>query len=356
MNARCLQRSDIRGWLAASAVAVAASLGAIGTAGAQTKVLMNSYVTPVHFMVAEVLPQWAREIARVTQGRVAIEISPAPLATGPEAWNAVDNGVVDATWQMTGFVANRVRLAQIATLPWLHLGDAEASSVAYWRTQQRYFTNANEFRNVQLLSLFVATSGELSSTTDRPINSLEDLKSRKMWAVPGSPAETLRGVGVPLVSGAATAISDFVARGIVDGFWGITLESTVMFKAAPYTKTITIFPRKLFAAPFVMVMSQSKWNQISEADRRSIMQVSGETFARQVGTAWNRVEQDAKKQLLERGVKFIDGDREFIAALEKSNQAITEKWLETARGLGVNGKEALDFFRGEIARDSRFKL
>jgi len=338
--------------LATLLVALAAGLGA---AEAQVKVLLNNYVPPAHLMSSEILPQWGRDVERVTQGRVKVEIPPAPLASGPESWIAVSNGVVDAGWHMVGFSPSRLKLAQVATLPWIHLGDSEASSVAYWQVHQRYFAKANEFNDVHLLTLFVAPGGELSSATANAINSVADLKGRKIFAIPPTPAETMRALGVPVVSGSATSISDFLSRGIADSYWGITLESTVMFRAAPYTKAITIMPRKLFAASFAMFVSKKKWAEIAEGDRQAIMQISGETLARRVGAVWNRVEKESKEQLRKSGIKFIDADPAFVAALREANKGLTENWLKTAKDAGVDGKAALDFFISEIDRNSQFK-
>jgi TRAP-type C4-dicarboxylate transport system substrate-binding protein len=339
-------------------------LAAIGVAGvlatasakAQTRIVLNNYVPPAHLMSSDILPTWGKEVERVTQGRVKVEIPPAPLASGPDSWNAVSTGIVDAAWQMVGFVPNRARLAQISTLPWVHLGDSEASSVAYWRIHQRYFAGANEFNDVQLLTLFVAPGGELSSATDKSINSVGELKGRRIFALPPTPSETMRALGIPVVSGPATGISDFLSRGVADSYWGITLESTLMFRASPYTKSITIIPRKLFAASFAMFVNKSSWAKISEADRKAIMEVSGETLARRIGRVWNDVELKSKRQLIESGVKFLSADPAFVEALKSANKGLTETWLRTAKSMGINGEEALAYFLAEIERESKFKL
>lgn len=71
------------------ATLAAAILACSSAAVAQVKIVLNNLTPPAHFMSSEILPQWADEVDRVTQGRVKVESPPAPLTPIAEAWNAV---------------------------------------------------------------------------------------------------------------------------------------------------------------------------------------------------------------------------------------------------------------------------
>jgi len=80
--------------IAATSTAIALFSGA---AFADTVLTMNSWLPPTHPQVAELFVPWAADIEKATEGRVKINILPAPLGPPPAAFDLAKNGIADIT-------------------------------------------------------------------------------------------------------------------------------------------------------------------------------------------------------------------------------------------------------------------
>ena len=241
---------------------MAAAITAV-PAQAETKLLFNVFVPPGHFM-HEVLKGWAQDVEKVTESRVDIEFAAGSLAPPPQQLQGVASGVFDVAFAINPTIKSKAPLLEVSSLPWL-VSDAEAASVAAWRIYEKHFASRNQFPDVHLLSVFNFSGGQLYSTTDTPINSLDELKSRKMWALYGESADLLKNLGISPITSPAVQVSESVSRGVVNGYFGLILESVIDFKTAPYTKSITLFPLGVTSSGFSMFINKRKWGSISEA-------------------------------------------------------------------------------------------
>ena len=75
----------------------AVALSAIGSmAAAKTRIIVNCFWPPQHFVCQKVLPGWLEAVEEVTEGRVVGNIPPKSVAPPPEQLASVEKGIVDA--------------------------------------------------------------------------------------------------------------------------------------------------------------------------------------------------------------------------------------------------------------------
>jgi TRAP-type C4-dicarboxylate transport system substrate-binding protein len=314
----------------------------LGQASAAERLIVNCFWPPQHDMCQKVLPTWGKWVEEATQGRVKISIPPKSLAGPPEQWVSVENGIADVAVQFNGFVANRVWGPTVAMNPFIATDDAPAMSQALWETHQKHFPN--EYKGVKVLSMWVITPGALWGQTDKPVNSIEDLKSRKIWALPGTIANIMKEIGAGVVSGPAVQINEIVSRGVVDAYVGITSSSVRDFRVIPYTKSKTEFGRGIQSPSFSFVMNEQKWNALSKQDQAAIESVSGPKFGRMAATQWVEADRTANVEIEKAGIKIVKADPAFEAALVKIGDGLTQKWIATAKERGFDGQAAYDFY------------
>ena len=126
----------------ASLVAVlAVALGA-SAAQAQIKIVFNSFAPPTFVINQGMIDVWAKNVERITEGRVKVEIPTTSLAPPPQQWEMVTQGVADGAYIFVGFAQKRLLLPQIATLPF-GTPTATAQAVALWRTHKKFFEKAS---------------------------------------------------------------------------------------------------------------------------------------------------------------------------------------------------------------------
>ena len=344
-------KNRFTGGRAALACALLAALGlAPQLASAQT-ILFNCFFPPQHYTCRVMLRDWSKAMAKATDGRVKLSIPPKSLAAPPDQYDGVVNGVMDGAIQFNQFISNKVTGIQIAQLPFIGTESAEAGSVALWRTYHKFFAKKHEYGPVVLLTDYVSSGAEFWSMNDKPIDSIADLKSRKMWALPGVTANIIKATGSAVVAGPAVQMLQIISKGVVDGFVGVSFSSITAFKLTDYTKAVTVFPDKIFTPSFSFFISKKKWDTISPGDRKAIRALSGEKMARHFGQIQDGVNNRSRAKLLEGGLKAIKGDPEMLAQLKKIGQPMTDAWLKKVAAMGVDGKAAITYYRGVLATE-----
>lgn len=330
--------------LVCSVIVVMAMLPAF--AQAKTRLIVNCFWPPQHLVCSKLLPTWLEEIERVTEGRVVGNVPPKSVAPPPEQLASVEKGVVDAAVQFNGLIQNRVSGPLVAMQPFAGSEDAAAMSEALWETTTKYFPT--EFDMVQLVSQWVVSPGRLFSMTDTPITTLDDFASRKIWALPGPLANMATALGAGVVSTPAVKSNEVISTGVVDGHLGLGGDAIQSFQVIPYTKSMTKFSKPMYSTSFSLVVNNDKWSEISPEDQAAIMEVSGSTFGKNAGAAWDAIGADVFAKFPELGISVHDVDPALEAKFAEAADQVTTKWIETTTGKGFEGNEALEFYKQRV--------
>lgn len=335
--------------IAAIFVAGAVTASAAPRASAETNILTNCLWAPQHFMCHDVMPEWAKWVEEATEGRVVISFPANRIGGPPEQLDSVQNGVVDAAVQFNGFLMNRVVGPVVGMLPFTAIDSTEAMAAAIWRTHEKFFAEKNELESVKILSIFMGAGGVMFSLTDDPIVTLEDLQNRKIWGVAGMVANVLKAVDSPVVAGPAVQVQEIISRGVVDGYVGLPVGAAQQFKVLSYAKSITLLERRNVAPSFLLVVSQSKWAEISPEDQAAIEEVSGEVFGRLAGRLWDEDEKKGIEIAKQENIPFVKGDDGLLPAMIEATNPIITDWVSRANELGVDGEAALKFYQETAA-------
>lgn len=325
---------------------IASTLIVAGSAAtAKTRLLVNCFWPSSHFVCTEVLPEWIDEVERVTEGRVNGIIPPKSVAPPPEQLAAVEKGIADVSIIFNGFLSEAVG-PRVAMLPFVGNYDPAAMSEALWETNRKFF--ADEISSVHLLSQFVINPGELYSQTDTPINSIDDLASRKMWVLPGPLAAITKELGTGVVSTPAVKSNEIISRGVVDGHLGLDPQGVQAFQLFPYTKSNTRFEKPFYTTSFSVFINKDKWAELSPEDQEAIMGVSGPVLGAKAGARWKAATDAAVADYAEAGIEVLDADPAFEQALIDAAAPVLEDWLKLATDSGIDAQGALDFYRGQL--------
>lgn len=315
------------------------------TAQAQEKkLLLNSFLAPEHPVTKMVIKPWAEKIGQVTEGRVKVDVAPSSLAAPHQQMASVNKGIFDIAFQFHGLVAEQVKLNQIAHLPFIN-STSRGSSVALWRTYQTHFAKANELGDVHVLAMFVLPPGVMYGMKG-PIDGVDKLKGRKVYALPGVPATIVEAAGAGVVAAPAARSHEIVSGKTVDAFVGYSTSDAEGLKTLSYATDVTDVPGNLTAPSFVVFINKKQWNALPEKDRKAIESISGEAFAQGM-KAYDELEARVRAQAAAKDVKFHMANEAFVKDLQVLAAPITQAWLKDAEKLGVKGREALEFYRAQ---------
>lgn len=326
-------------------IVLAAGLAGVGGGegrAATTTILFNEFAPPPHILNKGVVGPWMKEVERVTHGRVKFQVPANNLAPPPRQMDIVETGIADGAYMFNGFLVKKAPLVQVSLLPGV-TRSSRGSAVALWRTYQKFFAKAGEFKGVTLLGFLAVAPGEIYSLTS-PIRAVADFKGRKTWSLPGYTAKSIAALGAVVVPGPAVHMYEIISKGTVDAYAGVSVSSAKQFNVLKYAKSITLLPDKVQGPTFSMFLSKKKWASLSAADRKAIRSVSGEALARlcQSGDA---LEAKAREGLGKSGKEVIKASPAFVDAVEKAWAPIQASWVASADKLGVDGKAALAYFK-----------
>jgi TRAP-type C4-dicarboxylate transport system substrate-binding protein len=306
--------------------------------------LLNSFLSPQHPVTRDVIKPWAERVAEVTEGRVKVDVAPASLAAPNQQLASVTRGVFDIAYQFHGLMAEQVKLNQIAHLSFVNTG-SRGSSVALWRTYEKYFANVNELKDVQVLAMFVLPPGVIFGMGG-PIDGVDKIRGRRIYALPGVPSVLFEAAGAGVVSAPAARSHEIISGRTVDAFAGYSLSDAQGLRTLSFATDVTDFPGNITAPSFVLFINQRKWNALSAKDREAIQSISGEAFAQSM-RLYDELETKVRAEAAGRGVRFHNASPAFLKDLEAMAAPITQAWIRDAERLGVNGKEAIEFYRAQ---------
>lgn len=313
-------------------------------ASAAETILFNCFFPPQHYVCKEMLPELRKRIEGATQRRVRIQFPAKSLTAPGDVYDGVIRGVMDGGIQFNAFLANRVHGVGMSLLPFVGNEESAETSVALWKTYQKFFGDKNEYGEAVLLSVWATNGAEFFSMNNTPIQTVDDIKNRKMFSVPGAAANLLKAAGSAVVAGPAVQMLETVSKGVVDGYTGIPVSSIWEFKLTNYTKSVTVFDRKVFQPTFSFFVSRKKWDKISKDDQAAIMKVMGEDYARHAGSIADKYQASGFKHAKDNKIQFVKGNPETLKQLQALGQPAIDAWKAKAKSMGVDGDAALAYY------------
>ena len=333
--------------LAAGAVATVA-LSTVGSmAAAKTRIIVNCFWPPQHFVCQQVLPGWLDAVEEVTEGRVVGNIPPKSVAPPPEQLASVEKGIVDASVQFNGLIGNRVVGALTGMQPFTGTRNSMDMTTAAWETNRKFYPD--EFDTVELLAQWVITPGDLYSGTNTPIVTINDFKSRKIWALPGPVANMAKSIGAAVVATPAVKSNEVISNGVVDSHFGINGDGLRSFQLTPYTRSMTRLSKPVYSTSFSFFINKDKWAEISPKDQEAIRAISQQKVGMAAAQLWYDVSEEVHASFGDLGINIVDVDPALEEALIAASEPIIATWKERAKAAGIDGDAALAFYKQRLA-------
>lgn len=338
-------RSLRRGLLAA--LASAGLFAAALPAAAQT-VLRYSNWLPVGYMVrAQILEPWMADVEKVTQGRVKVETTPKVVGTVAGQFDVVRDGLADLALIVPGYTPGRFELVEGLEMPFL--GDVpEARSPATWRIWDKDLKRFDEFKGVQVLSVFTGNAAQFF-TSKKELKTIDDFKGVKLRSPQPATTQaiTLLG-GVPVLK-PVPEIYELASSGVIDG-GVITPETIIGFKLDGVLKRMTYLPGGVANTVLLWAINPAKWATIAKADQEAILKVSGEAMAKLAGKAHGDAYRASLDQFTKAGNVVEKLSPAVVEQIKVRIKPVETEWVERAKKKGLaNPEQMLTELRDDIA-------
>ena len=306
----------------------------------------NQFTPKTHWYHYKILEPWIADIEKVTEGRVQVKFTTAPLGPFHRNFDMANVGIADMAAGNHSASPGRFPLTQIQQTPFSASERAEAASVALWRVYKKFLKAADEHGDTHVLSLHVGGGGHIFSLS-KPLDSVDDLKGMKMFAGGLQNARVLEKLGVIPVHRSMAEAYDLLSRGVVDG--GLLPHSGITgWHLLEFVAHEVIFPGGILPGSFFIVVHKKSWDAISGKDQAAIMGVSGERYAIRAGAVFDEEAEKALDMICASTVELSVASPGLISGYAAAAGFIDEEWVRKADAAGIDGLAALRYFREQV--------
>lgn len=306
----------------------------------------NQFTPRTHWYHYKILEPWIADIEKVTEGRVQVKFSTAPLGPFHRNFDIANVGIADIAAGNHSASPGRFPLIQIQQTPFLASERAEAASVALWRVYEKYLKAADEHGDTHLLALHVGGAGHMFSLS-KPLDRVDALKGMKMFAGGLQNARVLEKLGVIPVHRSMAEAYDLLSRGVVDGGL-LPYAALTGWHLLEFVAHQVIFPGGILPGSFFVVVHKKSWDAISAEDQAAIMNVSGERYAQRAGFVFDEEAEKALDMICASTVRLSVASPGLINGFAAAAGFIDEEWIRKADRAGIDGRAALRYFRGQV--------
>lgn len=295
---------------------------------------ISHFTSPQHGYHTDVFEPFAEELEEATDGRVTAEIYPGAALGDPTAqYEMVTTGVADVSYAIQAYNPGKFPLTSVADLPLIAETPEKATKLISY-LYDTFPEIQEEYSDNHVLWLFGIDSDQIL-TTDKLINSLEDLKGLKISTPSPASNAVVEAWGATPVFMPMNEVYEAMQKGVVDGRMG-PYSAVANFKLNEVTGYIT--EGDFYTTNFVISMNKTVWESLSQEDQDIInglvdkyRNLSAEVYAADAA----RGKELAVETGIEINVLSDDDKEEFAKALEP----LHDSWVEEMDKEGLPGKE-----------------
>jgi len=324
-------------------IAVALAFGALAggslvPAHAQNLTLRYSNWLPANdYRIEGVIKPWIADVARVTEGRVNIEIMPKVVGSVAGQYDVVTDGLADLALIVPSYQPGRFIVVEGLELPFLG-DDTVKRSMATWSAYEKYLAPAGVFKEVHPLMLAASNAAHFV-TRDKIIETVDEFKGMKIRTPNPAVNRTVELLGGVPVTKPLSELYELAAGGVVDSA-PLALDGVESFKLDEVWKKITYVDGGFTATVIMIAMNNGKWNQISEADRKAITEISGAALTERYSSVSQDKLDQVRKVLTEKGVEIRNTSPELVENIKQVINPVFAEWIEAAKRAGLADPDA----------------
>ena len=226
---------------------------------------------------------YLKRMEEATGNRIKFEVYwSQTLAKGPDIWNAVKTGVVDAGWCFHNYWTGMTELANAISLPGLGFKDTEHAGAVIYQLYQEFPSIRAEFKDVHVLTTW-CDAHQILLTRSKQVRTLNDLKGLKLRATGLNLINLMSTLGATPVTFPMPDAYLSMDKGVIDGMTS-PWEAAISFKLDEVSKNLVVAPWTFFH--FTYSMNKAKWDSLPKDIQDILTKVNNLENARMLSRLW----------------------------------------------------------------------
>lgn len=335
------------------ALATAAVLAAMALpAAAQETLKMHHFVPPKAPPSSRFMMPWSEKVEKASGGKIKIDLYPTMQLGGtpPQLVDQVRDGVVDLTFTLPGYTADRFPRTEVFEVPFLHT-HAGATAQALQDYYDKYLKE--EYKDYKVILLYTHDGAVISAS--KPILSLNDFKGLKIRTANRGGSVFLRGVGATPVGSPVTEIQTMLTKGVIDGVL-LPYEIMPAFKIHELVHnhiTLAGPQPRVGTSVFAVLMNKKRYESFPPDLKKAIDDNAGRHIAKWAGQTWEEVEKPGMAMAKKVGNKFMSIPAGEVAKIRKAVKPEIDKFLAELSKPGFDAKRAYADAQKMVAKYSK---
>ena len=321
------RRKSISGILVSLAAGWVAMSGRMAAYAAEIT-LTYAFFAPAKTFPGRQMAHWAEQLAKRTNGKVAVQTFPAGTLLGArEMYDGVSKGVADIGLGSPSYDPGRFPLTSGVSLP-MGFTSATVASRTLWELTKEF--QPKEYENFKVIAMFTTEPGFIQTKT--AVRNAADLNGMKLRAA-GTGVPVLKALGAAPIGMPMPEVPQSVQTGVINGTM-TSREVLQDFKLAESLKFVTDYPTVVVT--FAAVMDRKRWEKLPADVQKVIDELAAEMPAwtgqyhdnENVGAAMKWAAKEHKVQV----VSLAADER---ARWDAKLKPMEEQWVAEMTGKGL---------------------
>ena len=313
----------VRG-LAVGVLALAATL----PAAAADINLTYAFFAPAGSFPGKQMAHWAEEVAKRTNGKVAVKTFPGGTLLGAkEMYDGVSKGVADIGLGSPSYDPGRFPLTAGVSLP-VGFTNATVASRTLWELTKEF--KPKEYEEFKVIAMFTTEPGFIQSR--KPVHNAAELSGMKLRAA-GTGVPVLKALGAAPIGMPMPEVPQAVQTGVIDGTM-TSREVLQDFKLAEMLKYVTDYPTVVVT--FAAVMDKKRWDKLP-ADVQKVIEELGPEMAVWTGEYHDKQNVDAalKWAAKEHNLQILPLAADERARWDAKLKPMEQQWVTETAAKGL---------------------
>jgi TRAP-type C4-dicarboxylate transport system substrate-binding protein len=287
---------------------------------------------------------WSASIDKASGGTLHFTIFPAEqLGKAFDHYDMARDGIADITYVSPGYQPGRFPVIDAGALPFTLTNKNGITALDEW--YRKYVPT--EMKDVKFCLAFIHDPGDFHSRTKKIVVP-GDIKGMKIRPAHAMMASLVTRLGGTNVQASAPQVRDVIEKGVAEAVtfpWG----SIVLFGIDKVTKYH--MEAGIYATPFVVVMNQAKYDQMSAPQKKAVDEHCTTEWAAKFAGPWADFEHEGIAK-----IKAMEGHEVYkltdaqLDEWKKAAEPLTAEWVASVKKNNVDGETALKEFKAIIAR------
>ncbi len=318
-----------------------AALAFVSGSAHSAELVYGTWASPKHSAMRFGMSQYFKAIAADTKGAVTWKsVAGGQLVDGKGTLAGLQNGLIDGGFIIAPYTPSNLPASSLVFNTQIFGSDSVAAAGAMNEvlllTCKECIEEGKKQGIIQLGSY--AATPFVFMCRGNP-TTLDDLKGKKIRSVGGGVALVRLAGATPVAMNPAEA-TQALQRGGLDCVHG-AISFLISFGYADVVNTIFTYPLGIGGPTIFLTLGRKKWPGLTREQKLAHIKRAADFVALSTIEAYINNDRRVIERVKKKGVKFVDGGKDFDALVEKRVASMDEPNIANARKFGVKDPKAI---------------